>query len=72
MSGTNQWNESPTISVRVPERLLDRVDARIEAGEFDNRSELLREGARRIALEAEVSDRLEEHPIAPDGGEICE
>lgn len=67
MSGTSQ--ETTTVSIRFSERLLDRVDARVEAGDFETRSDLLREGARRIALEAEVSERLEtEHPIAPDGG----
>lgn len=47
------------VTVRFPDHLLERLDARVEAGEFSDRSEALREGARRVATEGEVLERLD-------------
>lgn len=49
---------SERVTVRVPKRLLERVDDRVEAGEFANRSEAFREATRRAVLESEVHERL--------------
>ncbi len=51
------------LTLRMDERLLERVDRLVDRGEFDNRSEALREGARRLCLHSEIEDRAPSHVV---------
>lgn len=59
--------QSGLISVRLG-RLLQRLDERVEAGDFENRSEAVREGTRRMVLEAEIAEREDDPELVTDGG----
>lgn len=42
--GTTTGSETDHLTARVPVRMLTRIDERVEAGEFDSRSEAVRRG----------------------------
>lgn len=52
------------VSIRLSERMLERVDRQIEQGEWSSRSDLIREATRRVVTEQECRERLEDD----DGG----
>lgn len=55
------------VHVRFDDGLLERLDRRVEAGEFANRSEAVREATRRTCLEAELLERAADDPdLDPD------
>jgi Arc/MetJ-type ribon-helix-helix transcriptional regulator len=54
----SESDRDPFVGFRIEERVLDRVDELVEQGEFCSRSELLREGARRVVQSAAAEERL--------------
>lgn len=46
-------------TVRLGDRLANRVDALVEMGVWETRSEAIREGTRQLVLRAEVERRSE-------------
>lgn len=65
---------SPQIVVRDPEgqgRLWERVEAVVEeSDEWDSRSEVVREGVRRLVTEHEVRQRLDESDCEIDAEQL--
>lgn len=49
-------NSLPRITIRVPEGLLEDVEAMVEAGEFVNRSDAIRTAMRQLVRECDDSD----------------
>lgn len=63
MSTTNATNDGGIdrrpVSVRLSERLISRLDTRVEAGDFACRTEAIREATELIVLEKELEARGE-------------
>lgn len=61
--------KNSTVNVRFPDRLRERVERLVDADEYETRSELVREATRRLVLDAEVRERLDDEDV--DGGELA-
>lgn len=58
---------SEHLTLRMDAQLLERVDRLVDEDEFANRSEALREGARRLCLSSELQERAGEEVAAVEG-----